>query len=146
MAPFLQDGFNLCPEVREKRGCIFIAVVPDSFSGVLMVVFDTRPCARTAVFTDCVRIVETKQPFAVFIVQCQRVAQSVWPLRRNRNLLYDDFDPTFASRIDNKTFAVEQQERIEAMIAICQLSMLSSDHNPVACGLRECGISTSSLI
>ncbi len=94
-----------------------------------MVVFDPRPCSRTTTPTDCVRIVETEQPFAVFVMKRQLVVQPMGMLGRNRNLLYDKLDPTFAVRISDKTLAVEQRERIQAGVTTCHSLMLSPAHN-----------------
>ncbi|MGA2252365.1 hypothetical protein [Terracidiphilus sp.] len=64
-------------------------------------------------------VVETEQPLAVFVMKRQRVVQPMGALGRNRNLLYDKLDPTFAVRIGDKTLAVEQQESIQAEVTTC---------------------------
>ena len=72
--------------------------------------------SRSASLPNCVRIVEPDQPCAVRCVQCQRIAEPVWPMGAYLGRHYDELHPV-ACLIHKQCLAVKIQQRVESGVA-----------------------------
>jgi hypothetical protein len=126
--PFLcEDGINLPPEVGEKRRSILISVWPNRLQAMSMIIGSRTTAGRPAAKRNRMGVVEADQSLALFIVQRQALAQTVWTFRGRRNLLHNKPDLVFAFGINKECHSIENQELLETVIGSRHLSDMLSD-------------------
>lgn len=96
-----------------------------------MVMLDARPSTGSCSLANRVSIVEAKQAHAAFIVQRQRVGETMRAFRCRWHPSHREFDPMQSRLVGEECFPIEKQESIKTLVAICHTGKLSTLDNQV---------------
>jgi hypothetical protein len=96
-----------------------------------VVMSNARPGTGSCSLANRVSIVEAKQAHAAFIVQRQRVGETMRAFRCRWHPSHRELDPMQSRLVGEECFPIEKQESIKTSVAICHAGKLSTLDNQV---------------